>query len=164
LVLCYLGLGSNVADRAGAIARAAACLASEGDIVLRKMSSLYRTKPWGNPDQEDFLNAAAEVETHLLPLELLSRVKKIETGLGRRPGVKWGPREIDIDILFYGGEVLRVGGLTVPHPGVCERAFVLAPLLEIAPDLAHPETGRKIAAYFEQVEKGGDRSWMNPAI
>jgi 2-amino-4-hydroxy-6-hydroxymethyldihydropteridine diphosphokinase len=164
LVLCYLGLGSNVADRAGMIARAAACLVSRGDIVLRRLSSLYLTRPWGRPEQDDFLNAVAEVETHLAPRELLARAKGIEESLGRRPGPRWGPREIDIDILLYGNEVLKEDDLVIPHPYLCERAFVLVPLAEIAPDLVHPETGVKVSAFMDTVEKGGGSSWTNPAI
>jgi 2-amino-4-hydroxy-6-hydroxymethyldihydropteridine diphosphokinase len=148
----------------GMIARAMTCLVSQGDIILRKMSSLYRTKPWGCLDQDEFLNAAAEVETHLSPQDLLATAKRIEEGLGRRLGTRWGPREIDIDILLYGDEVLKEDDLTIPHPYMCERAFVLVPLVEIAPDLVHPETGIRVSAYFETMEKGGGSSWTNPAI
>jgi len=164
LVLCYLGLGSNVNDRPGMIARAAVCLASRGDIVIRKLSHLYLTRPWGETDQEDFVNAAMEVETHLSPAELLEAAKAVERGLGRRPGRRWGPREIDIDILFYGEEVVKRTDLTIPHPRMCERAFVLAPLAEIAPDLVHPETGVRMTAYLAEIEKGGDRWSTSPTI
>jgi 2-amino-4-hydroxy-6-hydroxymethyldihydropteridine diphosphokinase len=143
------------------IARAAACLAWRGDVVLRKMSRLYLTKPWGGEVQGDFLNAAAEVETHLGPRELLAAAKNVEIGLGRRPGGKWGPREIDIDILLYGDQVVQADGLRIPHPLLCRRGFVLAPLAEIAPGLVHPETGVKVAAYLEALEKGGDVSWAS---
>ena len=164
MVLCYLGLGSNMADRAGMIARAAACLVSGGDIVLRRLSGFYLTRPWGLSEQDDFVNAAAEVETHLGPRDLLARAKAIETSLGRHVGPRWGPREIDIDILLYGDEVLKDDDLVIPHPHLCERAFVLVPLVEIAPDLVHPETGVKVAAYIETAAEGGGPSWINPAI
>lgn len=164
MVLCYLGLGSNVSDRAGMIARAAACLAWRGDVVLRKMSGLYLTKPWGSQSQEDFLNAAAEIETHLKPHDLLAAAKTVESGLGRKPRGKWGPREIDIDILFYGDQVLRLEDLQVPHPLIRERGFVLAPLAEIAPDLVHPETGVKVSTYLIALEKGGGASWTSPTM
>jgi 2-amino-4-hydroxy-6-hydroxymethyldihydropteridine diphosphokinase len=164
LVLCYLGLGSNVGDRAGMIARATACLVAGGDIVLRRLSSLYFTKPWGNVEQAGFVNAAAEVETYLSARELLERAKGIEAGLGRRAGPRWGPREVDIDILLYGREVVEEDDLVIPHPYLCKRAFVLIPLAEIAPDLVHPGTGVKVSAYIETLEKGGGPSWTNPAI
>ncbi|MFH1220103.1 MAG: 2-amino-4-hydroxy-6-hydroxymethyldihydropteridine diphosphokinase [Candidatus Eisenbacteria bacterium] len=163
MVLCYIGLGSNIGDRAGKIAQAAACLVAGGDVVLRKLSSFYATRPWGYLEQDDFVNAAAEIETHLGAADLLAAAKRIELGLGRAPRIKWGPREIDIDILFYGDEILSEGDLTIPHPLVCERAFVLAPLVEIAPDLVDPRTGIKVSAYLEQIEKGGDPSWTSPA-
>jgi 2-amino-4-hydroxy-6-hydroxymethyldihydropteridine diphosphokinase len=146
------------------IARAAACLVAGGDIVLRRLSSLYVTKPWGRTDQGDFVNAVAEVETHLGPRELLSRVKAIEDRLGRRPGPRWGPREIDIDILLYGNEVVKEDDLVIPHPCLCERAFVLVPLAELAPDLVHPETGVRVSTFVETAVKSGGSSWINPAI
>jgi len=163
LVLCYVGLGSNVGDRVGVLARAAACLAARGDIVLRRMSGFYVTRPWGIEDQADFVNAAAEIETHLSARELLERAKEIERSLGRRPGPRWGPREIDIDILLYGDEVVKDGDLVIPHPHLCERLFVLVPLREVAPDLVHPETGIRVSAYLETLEKGGGPTWTNPA-
>jgi 2-amino-4-hydroxy-6-hydroxymethyldihydropteridine diphosphokinase len=167
LILCYLGLGSNVGDRAGTIARAAACLVSEGAVVLRKMSGLYVTAPWGVADQAEFLNAAIEAETHLGAADLLAAAKSIERGLGRRERERWGPREIDIDILFYGGQVVNEEGLVIPHPLVRERVFVLAPLAEIAPGLVDPETGVEVGAYLEaaylsESEKGGHTSWTSP--
>jgi 2-amino-4-hydroxy-6-hydroxymethyldihydropteridine diphosphokinase len=164
LVLCYLGLGSNVGDRAGSIGRATACLAAGGDIVLRRVSGLYVTKPWGRLGQPDFVNAAAEVETHGSPRDLLAAAKAVERGLGRVDRGKWGPREIDIDILFYGNEVLEDGDLVIPHPMLCERAFVLVPLLEIAPDLVHPRTGIRVEAYLREIEKGGHPSWTGPTM
>jgi 2-amino-4-hydroxy-6-hydroxymethyldihydropteridine diphosphokinase len=164
LVLCYLGLGSNVGDRAGWIGRATACLAAGGDIVLKKVSGLYVTKPWGRLDQADFLNAVAEVETHGSPRDLLTAAKAVERGLGRVHRDKWGPREIDIDILLYGNKVVEDGDLVIPHPMLCERAFVLVPLLEIAPDLVHPRTGIRVEAYLREIEKGGHPSWTGPTM
>ena len=161
MVQCYLGLGSNVGDRVGMITKAVACLDREGDIVVRRLSGMYETKPWGNEDQRDFVNAVAEVDTCLSPKELLARVKGIERELGREEGARWGPRRIDIDILLYGSEVVREEGLTIPHPNIRERAFVLAPLAEIAPDLVHPLTGRCVRGYLEEIEESGDISWRN---
>ncbi|MFH1312853.1 MAG: 2-amino-4-hydroxy-6-hydroxymethyldihydropteridine diphosphokinase [Candidatus Eisenbacteria bacterium] len=161
MVQCYLGLGSNVSDRVGMITRAVACLGRGGDIVVRRLSGMYETRPWGNENQPDFVNAVAEVDTGLSPKELLTRVKGIERELGRRKGARWGPRRIDIDILLYGSEVVSEEDITIPHPHICERAFVLAPLAEIAPDLVHPLTGRCVKRYLEEIEESGETSWRN---
>ncbi len=138
MVTCYLGFGSNVGDRIGMIMRSIVCLVSQGDVVLRRLSSFYLTEPWGYTDQPDFVNAVAQVETYLDPHDLLSRIKSIETSLGRKKTRRWGPRSIDIDILFYGNEIVESSDLTVPHPMIAERIFVLVPLLEIAPEIVHP--------------------------
>jgi 2-amino-4-hydroxy-6-hydroxymethyldihydropteridine diphosphokinase len=143
------------------IARAISCLACHGDIVLRRLSCLYLSRPWGDTDQDDFVNAVAQVDTHLGPEELLAKVKAIETGLGRTRSRRWGPREIDIDILLYGEEVFEGDGLMIPHPRICERGFVLAPLVEIAPDLIHPRTGRRVSGYLEDITGDGETAWRN---
>jgi 2-amino-4-hydroxy-6-hydroxymethyldihydropteridine diphosphokinase len=161
VVQCYLGLGSNVSDRIGMIARAVARLGREGDVVVRRLSSMYETKPWGRREQRDFVNAVAEVDTHLSPQDLLRKVKGIERDLGRGRSARWGPRRIDIDILLYGSEVVAEENLRIPHPYICERAFVLAPLVEIAPDLVHPATGRCVRGYLEDIEESGEISWRN---
>ncbi len=161
MVQCYLGLGSNVSDRIGMITRAVACINREGDTVVTRLSGMYETRPWGNKDQPDFVNAVAEVDTRLSPKELLTRVKSIERELGREEGARWGPRRIDIDILLYGSEVINEEDLSIPHPHICERAFVLAPLAEIAPDLVHPLTGRCVRGYLEEIEESGEISWRN---
>jgi 2-amino-4-hydroxy-6-hydroxymethyldihydropteridine diphosphokinase len=127
------------------------------------MSGFYVTKPWGRQDQNDFVNAAAEVETHLSAAGLLGAAKKVERGLGRLDRGKWGPREIDIDILLYGNQIIEEEGLVIPHPHMCERAFVLVPLVEIAPDLVHPGTGVKVKAHLQEMQKGGDPTWISPA-
>lgn len=162
--LCYLSLGSNIGDRPASIARAIACLCCEGDVVLRRLSSLYLTEPWGYEDQEDFLNAAAEIETHLAPRDLLSRAKGIEHEMGRILRPRWGPREVDIDILFYGNMVVEEDDLRIPHPYLCQRGFVLTPLAEIAPDLVHPETGLKVSAHLDMIRKAGECTWSSPTI
>ena len=164
MVRCYLGLGSNVRDRVGMIARAVTCLGSGGDVVVRNVSSMYLTRPWGHEKQHDFVNAVAEVSTHLRPRELLRKVKRIEGCLGRRHRFRWGPREIDIDILLYGDDIVEEQDLRIPHPRICERAFVLVPLLEIAPDLVHPETGLHVRRYLDEIETCGETSWRNLAI
>jgi 2-amino-4-hydroxy-6-hydroxymethyldihydropteridine diphosphokinase len=161
LVTCYLGLGSNMGDRAAMIARAVRCLGSWGDIVVAARSPMYVTRPWGLCDQRDFVNAVVRVETDLTPQDLLARVKSIETSLGRRGGVRWGPRPIDVDILFYGDRIVTEENLTIPHPLVCTRAFVLAPLVDVAPDLVHPGTGLKICGYLETIVAAGETSWRS---
>jgi 2-amino-4-hydroxy-6-hydroxymethyldihydropteridine diphosphokinase len=158
VIRCYLGLGSNVDDRVGMVAKAMACLGQEAGVVLGQHSGMYLSRPWGHRDQEDFVNAVCQVETHLDPQELLATLKAIEVGLGRRRRFRWGPREIDMDILFYGDRVVEEKGLRIPHPLVCEREFVLAPLAEIAPELVHPETGLKVCDHLKDIRMSGESS------
>jgi 2-amino-4-hydroxy-6-hydroxymethyldihydropteridine diphosphokinase len=129
-----LGLGANLGDAPGNLRRAVALLGEAG-LAFDAVSSLYATKPWGVTDQPDFVNACALARTTLDPLALLDLVKRTESAMGRRETKRWGPRVIDIDILFYDELIWRDERLILPHPGVCERAFVLLPLAEIAPDL-----------------------------
>jgi 2-amino-4-hydroxy-6-hydroxymethyldihydropteridine diphosphokinase len=143
------------------IARAVTCLGSQCDIVIRQLSGMYLTRAWGDEDQDDFVNAVVQADTHLAPAELLSKIKGIEKCLGRRDGARWGPREIDIDILLYGNEIVVEDRLRIPHEHICERGFVLAPLVEIAPDLVHPETGVRVSSYLEGLMESGETSWRN---
>jgi 2-amino-4-hydroxy-6-hydroxymethyldihydropteridine diphosphokinase len=110
-----------------------------------KSSSYYHTRPWGKTDQADFINAVVQVETELTPRELLELCLAIEKQMGRIRDEKWGPRIIDIDILCYGTQVLQEPNLTIPHPYLHERAFVLVPLNEIAPDYVHPVLQQRVA-------------------
>jgi 2-amino-4-hydroxy-6-hydroxymethyldihydropteridine diphosphokinase len=132
----YLGLGSNLGDRAANLREAARRLAEK--VTLLRVSSLYETEPWGVTDQPKFLNAACAADTGLSPQELLQFTQSIELDLGRVRSARWGPREIDIDILLYDDLVIETRDLTVPHPRLRERAFVLVPLVEIAPEMIHP--------------------------
>ncbi|NEU12568.1 2-amino-4-hydroxy-6-hydroxymethyldihydropteridine diphosphokinase [Methylobacterium sp. BTF04] len=137
----YLGLGSNIGDKAATIAEAIARLAATPGIRLTARSSDYRTPPWGDTDQDWFLNAAIGVETDLTPHALLEAGLAIETAMGRVRERRWGPRVIDIDVLSYAGAEIADERLVLPHRFVRERAFVLVPLAEIAPDLRiGPET------------------------
>jgi 2-amino-4-hydroxy-6-hydroxymethyldihydropteridine diphosphokinase len=143
LLPAYVALGSNLDDPRAQVERAVAAL---GDLpgtrsVLR--SSLYRSRPFGPVAQPDFVNAVAGLLTTLEPAALLAALQELETRLGReRPVVRWGPRRIDLDLLVHGSARISRPGLEVPHPGIVERAFVLVPLAEIAPDLVVPGVGR----------------------
>ena len=131
----YLGLGSNLGDKRAHIVRAVELL---GEIAqVHQVSSLFKTEPVGNPDQDWFLNCAVEIDTALEPRQLLAATLAIERKLKRVRKIKDGPRTIDIDILFYGSRVVEESGLTIPHPRLHQRLFVLTPLEEICPGFAH---------------------------
>lgn len=129
-----LGLGSNIGDKRGFLREAIARIAASEGIRLVARSADYRTQPWGLTDQDWFVNACVVVETALGARELLARALTIEAELGRVRDIRWGPRKIDIDVLVYGGQQISGDGLTIPHPRIAERAFVLVPLAEIWPD------------------------------
>jgi 2-amino-4-hydroxy-6-hydroxymethyldihydropteridine diphosphokinase len=131
----YVGLGSNLGDRLANLRLAAQALVSHAHISVRRVSSVYETSPWGPVDQPWYLNTVVECATCLGPFDLLATVKSIESGLGRRPGPRWGPRLIDIDVLVFGKIFLRSPTLDLPHRELTERVFVLAPLADLAPDL-----------------------------
>jgi 2-amino-4-hydroxy-6-hydroxymethyldihydropteridine diphosphokinase len=139
----YLALGSNRGDRIAAIRRALELLDDAGVEVVRA-SSFYRTQPVDFAPQAWFVNSVAEVQTDLLPLRLLHTCKSVERAMGRRPGVAKGPRVIDVDLLLYEDFVIRSPDLTVPHPEMSRRRFVLIPLREIAPRVRHPVTGQTV--------------------
>jgi 2-amino-4-hydroxy-6-hydroxymethyldihydropteridine diphosphokinase len=130
-----LGLGGNVGDVVAAFGRALSRLAAHPQIALRKLSSVYRTPPWGKLDQPDFKNMAVLIETSLPAKDLLTLCLDLERQSGRERRERWGPRTLDIDILTYGSAAVDEPGLQIPHPRIAERAFVLAPLAEIAPGL-----------------------------
>lgn len=130
-----LGLGSNIGDKSANIDRAVELLAEDGDIRVIAISRKFRSPPWGDLDQDWFVNACAAIETPLEPHELLKRCQKVEADMGRVRLRKWGPRIIDIDVLTFGDRVIADPDLVVPHPLIGERPFVLVPLSEIAPDL-----------------------------
>jgi 2-amino-4-hydroxy-6-hydroxymethyldihydropteridine diphosphokinase len=133
----YLGLGSNLGDKKSNMSKACDLISSEiGQII--GFSSLYKTEPWGNIDQDEYLNQVVRIFTDLEPGFLLSQLHKIEDMLGRTRDEKWGPRLIDIDLLYYGTYVIDRDDLIIPHPELIERNFVLEPLTEIAPDYLHP--------------------------
>jgi len=136
----FLGLGSNLGDREAALERAEALLLGRGFRATAR-SSLYLTEPVGGPPQDWFLNQVLGGETALAPEDLLAACLETEREMGRRRGERWGPRAIDIDLLLYGSERRQALGLTLPHPRLAERLFVLVPLSEIAPAVRHPVLG-----------------------
>jgi 2-amino-4-hydroxy-6-hydroxymethyldihydropteridine diphosphokinase len=131
----FLGLGGNLGDPAAAMAAALRILDADRGTQVVAVSSIYRTPPWGKTDQPDFLNAVAELRTSHSPRALLALCLDAELALKRERRERWGPRIIDIDVLLFGDRTLHETGLDIPHPRMLERAFVLAPLAEIAPDL-----------------------------
>jgi len=142
---CHIGLGANLGAAVLTLRAAAAALDKLPQTRLSALSSLYQTPAWGRPDQPDFSNAVAAIETMLEPMDLLHMLLDIECAHGRTRSTddceRWGPRTLDLDILLYGGICLKLPGLNIPHPYLHERAFALIPLLEIAPDIHIPGIG-----------------------
>ena len=142
----YIGLGSNLGDKEENIKKAITLLKQKCRIL--KISSLYETEPMYYKDQDWFLNCAIKIETDLTPLELFSFLQSIEKKLGRVRTIKYGPRIIDLDILFYGNKIINDDKLIVPHPKLHERLFVLEPLNEICPNFVHPVLKESISRIF----------------
>ena len=148
----FLGLGSNLGDRENNVREALDRLAGHPNIRLERESSFYETAPIGDTDQPDFINAVALIETDLPPADLLRVALGMEREMGRARNFNGGPRVIDIDILLYDEVVIETGELTLPHPRMMERGFIMAPLAEIAPDLKLPG-GRKPAEVLEELRE-----------
>ncbi len=160
LVTVYLGLGSNLGNRQDNLDKALGFLSQR--LRVEKISSVYETEPIGNINQPRFLNLACQAYTKLVPTELLTLAKGIESKLGRTFNKPNAPRPIDIDILFYGAQVIETPELVIPHPRLTERAFVLIPLAEIIPDLVHPVSGKIVKELLKEVrEAQGVFRWGN---
>lgn len=133
----FLGLGTNIGDREANLRKAVAGF-NALNIEILKISKVYETPAWGFTAQPDFLNICVQCQSELPPLDLLRSIKALEQDLGRQESFRWGPRLIDIDILYFNHEVHNFGELKIPHPGIAERDFVLKPLFDIAPDFINP--------------------------
>lgn len=151
--LIYLSLGTNLGDRRENLRLAHNLLPPVIQVVAS--SSIYETDPWGYPDQPAFLNQVVQVETRLPPPALLVTLKDLERVLGRRPTFRYGPRLIDLDILIYGSLVIETPMLTIPHQRLAERAFVLVPMVELAPNLIHPLLGLTMQQLLQKTGNQG---------
>lgn len=153
----YLGLGTNIGDRGANLERAIELLTAGSELTLKARSSIYETMPVGVEGQPKFLNMVIAVETELSPHKLLELGKSVEKAMGRKPGPRWGPRVIDVDLLLYDNVQVQEAELTIPHPRMWQRAFVMVPLAEIAPDLVGPG-GLTVGALARQAD-GDVRQW-----
>lgn len=153
MAVIFIALGSNMGDRQANLS--AAIKALEPEVLPVACSPVYETPPWGYLDQQKFLNQVVKAETQLMPTDLLEYIKEIEEQLGRQETFRNGPRSIDLDIIFYDQEVINSPPLTIPHPRMETRAFVLVPLADLAPHYKHPILGVSVINLLSKVDKSG---------
>ena len=158
MTLAYLSLGSNTENKEKLIEQAVGLINLSEDVKLVRTSALYETEPWGVKNQNWFLNLAVEIKTSLSASELLEKMQLIEKTLGRdrTKEIRWGERPIDIDIIFYGQEIVNLPKLTVPHINMHNRAFVLVPLLELIPDFEHPVLNKTVSEIYDSLDEVED--------
>ncbi len=151
MAIAHISIGSNLGNREENCLTAIRLLSDAG-ITLRRQSSMYETEPWGVEGQPRFINMAIEIQTDQTPMELLHSLKEIEKNLGRTETPRWGPRTIDLDILFYEDVVIEADALKIPHPHMNEREFVLKPLAEIAPEKVHPVLKKTVRELLSELK------------
>ncbi len=151
-IIAYIGIGSNIGDRLSYVQQSVAMLSSFEGVKILDTSGFYETEPYGYKEQNWFVNAVAKIETTLSPVELLRICQSVEEKLGRVRSQKWGPRTIDLDILLYGDVVIQNEFLTIPHPGMTDRAYVLVPMLEFDEDILHPVLNKTILQIHSELE------------
>ncbi len=157
-MIAWLCLGSNQLKPRAQVQKAVRILAADPKIRILQKSSLVRTEAYGNEDQPDFRNQVIQIETKYSPLDLLQKALTVEMEMGRVRKERWGPRVIDIDILLYGDEVMQTMSLTLPHPELHKRRFVLELLCEIDPGLKHPQLDKTMAQLLEELEEPGEQA------
>lgn len=153
--MIFLGLGSNIGDRVLHLQTACELIEQKIGIISSK-SSIYKTAAWGNTDQDDFLNQVVIVERRWHPIDILETILKIEIEMGRIREEKWGPRMIDIDLLYYNNVIVKMSNLILPHPYIQDRRFVLEPLAEIAPDFIHPKLKKTNLELLKECKDKGE--------
>ena len=158
----YIGVGSNLGNKYENIRQARNLLHESSGVSVLKVSDLYTTEPFGNVPQEDFLNCVFKIETSLNPEELLAFLNNVESALKRERTIHWGPRTLDLDILFYDDLVIKTKKLTIPHPGIEKRLFVLIPLNDLIPDYIHPVL-KKTCKALEAELRSIDNSAVAPS-
>ncbi|WP_017729472.1 2-amino-4-hydroxy-6-hydroxymethyldihydropteridine diphosphokinase [Halalkalibacterium ligniniphilum] len=162
--IVYLALGSNLGDREQFLKNAILYLSEHPHIIIKKLSSIYETEPVGYVDQDPFLNMVVEIQTSLDALSLLSVTQEIEEKCDRVRAIRWGPRTIDLDILLYDQENMKMENLCIPHPRMWERAFVIVPLMELNSTLVSPHADKPITeVYGELADKEGVKLWKKIA-